>query len=197
VRKAIIRMKANTLDLFWVEKIKLIQYSINLLKSLSDEDLDKTSNSSDKNHASIRSSIDRLIWIDRKLSTNLPFSIKMSRFLPFSMVDSASIEKELLDIRDMIDAPALPPELSKIIARKAEDLEWLDGNPSLEVKWKEWISYLSKVENELLNLEESTILKLRYFSWKGIFSIPSVINLSAAQSHCILRESILKNLNSE
>ncbi|MCC5813660.1 MAG: hypothetical protein JJT78_02815 [Leptospira sp.] len=190
-------MKANTLDLFWVEKIKLIQYSINLLKSLSDKDLDKSSNSSSRPNETIRDSIDRLIWIDRKLSTNLPFSIKMSRFFPFSLVDSASIEKELLDIRDMIDAPALPPELSGIIARKVEDLEWQGGNSSLDVKWKEWISYLTRIEKELFYLEESAVLKLRYFSWKGIFSIPSAINLSAAQSHCILRECILKNLNSQ
>lgn len=189
-------MKSNTLDLFWVEKMKLIQYSINLTKSLDDSRLDNRSHSGDKQSASIRATLFSMVQLDRKLAGALSFSVKMSRFLPLPQVEPATLEKELTSIRDMVDSPALPPELSEIINRKVNDLHWENSNPSLLALWEDWSRNLLRIENELKNLDESTVLKLRYFSWRGVFSIPSSINLSSAMSHKLLKEGILKNLSS-
>jgi hypothetical protein len=186
-----IRMKSTSLELFWVEKIKLTQNTINLTKSLSDRQLDYPS---DLARSSIRKTLHKMAQHDRKFSFYLPLSIRMSLILPLSPIRQEDLEQELTKIRDLFDPPALPPFLSEIISRESRDLDISETNASLEGIWAEWIHSLSHIESMIYNLTEEESLRIRYFTLTGIYALPSMINLTAMQNHHDLKEGILKLL---
>jgi hypothetical protein len=102
-------MKSTTLELFWVEKIKLTQNTINTTKQLLDQQLDYSNESST---ISIRKVLETMVGHDKKFANYLPFAIKLGQFLHFPKANQIEIEKELSMVRDNFNPPALPPHLS-------------------------------------------------------------------------------------
>lgn len=181
-------MKSTSLEIFWVEKIKLVQNTINITQSLTDQQLDYSDSS---RKSSIRKSLAKMVDTDRRFAFYLPFSIRMSQFLPLSPIQQDDMEAELIKIRDLFDPPALPPFLSEIIARNSGDIDYSQSNSSLLVLWKEWVSSLAMIEQMTSRLEENEALRIRYFTLTGIYALPSMINLTAMQNHYILKEGVL------
>jgi hypothetical protein len=181
-------MKSTSLEIFWVEKIKLTQNTINITQSLSDQQLDYVGTA---RKTCIRKSLGKMFETDRKFAFYLPFSIRMSQLLPLSPIQQDDIEAELIRIRDLFDPPALPPFLSEIISRNSGDLDYSQSNPSLLELWKGWASSLSQIEGMINSLTENEALKIRYFTLTGIYALPSMINLTAMQNHHCLKEGVL------
>lgn len=186
-------MNSSTLELFWVEKIKLTQNAINLTRSLNDTQLDFPN---DVARLSIRKALEKMQMNDQKFATYLPFAIRFGTFVPLPKVSQLEIEQELTMIRDLFQAPALPPKLSEIIVRTADELDYSPCNPSLENIFKSWKQAITHQEKNVDKISEEDSYKYRYFSWKGIYIIPAAINMIAMENHSLLKDGILKNLNS-
>ncbi|WCL50206.1 hypothetical protein [Leptospira sp. GIMC2001] len=185
-------MKSTTLELFWVEKIKLTQNTINLTKGLTDSQLDFPD---DLALPSIRKSLHAMVSNDRRFANYLPFSLKMSGLFRFSPASQDEIERELTKIRDLFNPPALPPKLSEIIIRDPGNIDLSDTNSSLLPLFKSWVGVLNSIEKAIENLSEEDAICLRYFSLSGIYVIPAAINMTAMQNHFLLKDGILRFLN--
>lgn len=185
-------MKSPTLDLFWVEKIKITQTILNSLNGLSQDDLLL---SGERTSRSVVKSIEHMIQNDRRISVYLPLSMKLSLFLPFSRLESTELENELTAIRDLFDPPALPVHLSDIIARRASELDIDTNNPTLGELWKAWRNILQDLEILLEEKTEEQILRYRYLSWRGAFSIPAIINHTATHNYMHYSSDILNLVN--
>jgi hypothetical protein len=184
-------MKSSTLELFWVEKIKLTQNTINLTRNLNDEQLDFPN---DVARLSIRKALQKMQINDQKFATYLPFAIRFGNLFPLPKVSQVEIEQELTMIRDLFQAPALPPKLSEIIVRSADEIEFSECNPSLENIFKPWKQAIGHQEMHVEKISEEDSYKYRYFSWKGIYIIPAAINMVAMENHFLLKDGILKFL---
>jgi hypothetical protein len=125
-------MKSTTLELFWVEKIKLTQNTINTHQTVA-----RSSNwIMPMNHQPYQHSqryLETMVGHDKKFANYLPFAIKLGQFLRFPKANQIEIEKELAMVRDNFNPPALPPHLSDIIARSASELDYSSCNPSLSI----------------------------------------------------------------
>ncbi len=185
-------MKSTTLELFWVEKIKLTQNTINTTKQLLDQQLDYSNESST---ISIRKVLETMVGHDKKFANYLPFAIKLGQFLHFPKANQIEIEKELSMVRDNFNPPALPPHLSDIITRSAKELDYSSCNPSLSYLFKSWQESSLNQENRLEVITEEESYSIRYFTLTGIYILPSAINMIAMWNHRLLKDGILKQLN--
>lgn len=186
-KKLHLSMKSASLDLFWVEKIKLTQHTINISRYLSDRELDFPD---PENPKTVRKALQKIVADEKVFAFYLPVSIKVSSLLPLDAVDPAGLEWEFLRIRDIANPPALPPYLSNLIARESSDLDWTDTNISLVSLWQDWQKSLSIVESTLQDLSEEEALKLRYFTWRGMYALPSAVNLTAMQSYATMHTAM-------
>jgi hypothetical protein len=185
-------MKSTTLELFWVEKIKLTQNTINITKQLQDKQLDYANESS---NTSIRKVLETMVGHDKKFTTYLPFAIKFGQFLRLPKANQIEIEKELAMVRDNFNPPALPPHLSDIIARSASELDYSSCNPSLSNLFQSWQDCSKNQESRLEFISEEESYSIRYFTLTGIYILPSAINMIAMWNHKLLKDGICKQMN--
>lgn len=184
-------MKSTTLELFWVEKIKLTQYTWNHISHLTDQGLDYPG---DLARGNIRKTLRSEFIVDRKFLFYLPISIRMSQILPFSPMGQSELERELTQVRDICNPPALPTNLSDLIVRSSDDLDFRETDPGLHVFFQDWKETLNRLEAIFTSITEEDALRLRYFSLKGIFSLPSAVNLTAMTNHHLFASGIQKIL---
>ncbi|TGK06952.1 hypothetical protein EHO59_02195 [Leptospira semungkisensis] len=181
-------METELLGLFWTEKIKLSQYTIQTVKDLSDTQLDHT----DALGETIRRYLNSIIATDFLFRISLPVSVGISSILPIPRQTEAELEKDLVKVRDLFGSPALPTNLKDIIVSSAENLYFEGCNPSLLPVFQRWKKILLRLEKSINGLAKKDSLKYRYLSVLGIVSLPVAINYFSTQNLHDLRNGILK-----
>ncbi|WP_010571292.1 hypothetical protein [Leptospira broomii] len=181
-------MDTELLSLFWIEKIKLSQYTIQTVKNLTDVQLDHP----DTLGETVRRYLNSMVASDFLFRLSLPVSIGISSILPIPRQQESEIEKDLVRVRDLFGSPPLPPGLKDIIVTSAEGLYFDECNPSLKSVFERWKRILLRLEKTIHNVSQKDSLKYRYFSVLGIVSLPVAINYFGTQNLYYLRNGILK-----
>ncbi len=181
-------METELLDLFWTEKIKLSQYTIQTVKDLSDTQLDHT----DTLGETVRRYLNSIVASDFLFRLSLPVSVGISSILPIPRQTESEVEKDLVKVRDLFGSPALPSHLKDIVVSSAEGLYFEGCNPSILPVLERWKKILLRLEKSVQGLAQKDSLKYRYFSVLGIVSLPAAINYFSTQNLFYLRNGILK-----
>ncbi|TGL60857.1 hypothetical protein [Leptospira sarikeiensis] len=181
-------METELLGLFWTEKIKLSQYTIQIVKDLSEEQLDHT----DALGETIRRYLNSIVASDFLFRLSLPVSVGISSILPIPRQTESEVEKDLVKVRDLFGSPGLPSNLKEVIVSSASDLYFEGCNPSILPTLERWKKILLRLEKSIVGLADKDPLKYRYFSVLGIVSLPVAINYFSTQNLYYLRNGILK-----
>lgn len=181
-------MKSYRVEIFWTEKVKIVQYIVQKIDSRLNQGIDN------EKLITIEKNLKTIINQDKKIALFMGISLKFSSLFPFPTITDIEIEQELNSIRDMYPVPRLPTELDSIYIHSAKDIEW--ESKELEKFYQDWKNTLVHWEKNLISINEKLEGKLRYFSVKGIRSILFGINASSFKNLYLFEKEIQPKLKS-
>ncbi|TGN14322.1 hypothetical protein [Leptospira ilyithenensis] len=173
-------MLTHILEIFWIEKLRFTQYTINKIAKIPDSEYEFSSADRPK---SIAWAVEQMVAFDRNFAFYLPLSLRFGALFSFPPYKELDVEKDVEDIRDKFTPPAFPLRFLDISIDSAKLLNITNVNVSKEKLIKDWRLTLIRIEDRLAGLSEKEAFKKRYASLSGIHTLPGAINNSTEFCH--------------
>lgn len=170
-------MLAKILSVFWTEKLRFTQYTIEELAKLSEFEFQAPKTPS---YGTI---LQKMVDCDRDFRFFLPISMKLSGFLFLPRLAEWDINKDIEIIRDRFTPPAFPPHFFEIRIQSASELRSENLPKYLSGLVFQWKGELMNIESRLERISEEEAYRKRYFSLTGIHTISGAINRSTEYCH--------------